>query len=218
MTIPPPPSAPFPRIGGFSVDPSRDRSDPWWQTLRERMLAERVVFVSGTLDHATANEVAVELMTLDATGDGPIRLRVHCSDGTLDAALVLVDVIDLLGVDVHALCAGQVIGPAVAVVAVSHRRSATAHSRLRLVEPRVEVSGRPSEIETAAEMHSSQLRRFRERLAEATHHPVEVIGTDMRAGRFFTAEQAVEYGLVDEVTAPEAQVLELPRRFGFRPN
>lgn len=218
MTMLPPPGTPFPRIGGFSVDPERDSADPWRQSLRERMLAARVVLLSGFLDHEAANRAAVELMTLDATGDDPVRVRVDCSGGTTDAALVLVDVIDLLGVEVHTLCAGQAIGPAVAVVAVSDERSATENSRFRLVEPTVSFSGGPGQIESAAEAHSSRLEKLRERLAEATHQPLEVIDGDMRAGRYFDASQAKEYGLIDEIARPVAKLVELPRRFGFRPS
>lgn len=215
--MPPPPGAPFPRIGGFSVDPTRDPTDPWWQTLRERMLAERIVFLSGLLDDDAANRSAMELMTLDATGDDPVRLRVDCGGATLAAALALVDVIDLLGVDVHALCTGQAIGPAVAVVAVSHHRAATASSRFRLVEPTVSFRGRPREIESASHDHASQLKKLCARLARATHQPLEVIEADMRSGRYMTASEALRYGLIDEVVAPGARVIELPRRFGFRP-
>lgn len=218
MTMLPPPGTPFPRIGGFSVDPGRDGADPWLQSLRERMLSERVVVLSGDLDHAVANRAALELMTLDATGDDPVRLRIDCGGGTIAAALVLVDVIDLLGVEVHALCAGQAIGPAVTVVAVSDRRCAMENSRFRLVEPTVSFAGRPREIESAAEAHASQLEKLRERLAEATHQPLDVIEGDMRAGRYLDASQAKDYGLIDEIARPVARVLELPRRFGFRPN
>jgi len=205
-------------IGGFSTDPSRDPTDPWQQSLRDRMFVERVVFVSDFLDDRTATETAMLLMTLDANGDEPVNLHVDCSGGTLEAAFVLVDVIDLLGVDVHVVCAGQVAGPAIGVVAVARKRRATTHTRFRLTEPRLEISGRPREIEASMEHHRAQLKRFYERIAQAARRPLDTVEADMRAGLYMNAEEAVSYGLIDEVVRPDAKVLDFPRRLGFRPN
>lgn len=216
MTTPPPPGAPFPRFGGQSLDPSKDITDPWLQTVRERMFEERVVFVSGELDDAAANSAAMELMTLDANGDSAVRLQIDCNGGTLDAAFALMDVIDALGIDVHATCVGGVSGPAVGVVAVSHRRVATPHARFRLTEPNLEVRGRPRDIEAAVGQQRARLRSFCERLATATGRSADSVADDLRRGRFLGAEEAKGYGLIDEVSRAEAQVLKFPRQLGFR--
>ena len=68
------------------------------------------------------------------------------------------------------------------------------------------------------EDHRAQLARFCERLASATHQQAATIEADMRAGRFLSAEEAKDYGLIDEITRPDAQVLRFPRPFGFRPS
>lgn len=216
MTLPPHPGAPFPTIGGFSTDPSRDTSDPWAQTLRERMFSERVVLMCGDLDHDLASDVCLQLMALDASGDDPVQLRVDSGGGALDAAFAVIDVIDLLGVDVRATCAGRAIGPSVGVLAVAGRRLATPHSRLRLLEPLVSFAGAPDEIERCVRHRRDQLSRFCTRLASATGQPLEKIEADMRSGRYLSAEEALEYGLIDEIARPDARVLQFPRPFGFR--
>ncbi len=72
------------------------------------MLAQRVVLLHGTLDERPVIRVSAELMTLDAEGDDPVTLRVDCGEAALAPALTLMDVIELMGVPVRALCLGQV--------------------------------------------------------------------------------------------------------------
>lgn len=217
MTLPPRPGAPFPYTGGRSLDPEKDATDPWLETLRERMLEERTVFVSGFLDEVVAGRAALELMTLDAGGDDVVKLHIDCPGAALEPAFALMDVVDAMGVDVHAMCLGQVVGPAVGVLAVCHERSATAHSRLRLVEPPLELSGRPRDIDAGLEDHKSRRRRFCERLAQASGQTADAISADMGRGLYMSAEEAKGYGLLDKVVSPDARVLPFPRRLGFRP-
>ena len=88
------------------------------ESLTRRLLDQRVVLLHGPLDDPSATRVAAELMTLDAQGDDPVTLRIDCGDAPLPPALTLMDVIDLMGVPVRALCLGQVGGGAVGIVAV----------------------------------------------------------------------------------------------------
>ena len=76
--------------------------------LAERLLAQRVVLLHGPLEDLTVARVSAELMTLDAEGDDPVTLRVDCGDAELAPALTLMDVVELMGVPVRALCLGQV--------------------------------------------------------------------------------------------------------------
>jgi len=97
----------------------------WSQVLAQRLFEQRVVVLHGPLDDATATRVSAELMTLDAEGDTAVSLRIDSGDGSLALALTLMDVIELLGVPVHALCMGQVGGPAIGVLSVCSRRSSS---------------------------------------------------------------------------------------------
>ena len=161
-----------------------------------------MVFLWGQLDDAAAGQLAAELMTLDATGDDPVQLHIDCPGGTLEAALCLVDVIDLLGVDVIATCVGQAVGPAIGPLAVAHRRQATPHARFRLSEPVFDLSGpRPGHRHLGGPPPGPgpQVRRT----------PGPVVGTDpgtlardLATGRYLDAAEALEYGLIDEVCGP----------------
>ena len=177
------------------------------------------MFVTGVLDDQMAGRAAAELMTLDGTGDEPVNVRLDSADGTLEAAFALMDVIDLLGVPVHATCAGRAEGPAVGVLAVARRRVAAPHARFRLTEPRSTLQGRASELTTWAEHHQRLLDLFHERLSAATGRPAADIAADSRAGRYLDAEQARRAGLVDEIAERGAEIYRWPPRgFGFRPN
>jgi ATP-dependent Clp protease protease subunit len=181
--------------------------------VRERLFDQRVVFLWGTLDDALASQLAIELMTLDADGDDPVQLHIDCPGGTLDAALALVDVIDLT-----ATCVGQAAGPAIGPLAVAHRRRATPHARFRLSEPVFELSGPARQIDAWAANHRAQFRRFCERLATPLRTSPEALAGDLATGRFLDAEQALAYGLIDEICAPGARVYPMPGRgLGFNP-
>jgi ATP-dependent Clp protease protease subunit len=166
------------------------------------MLAKRIVSVRGDLDEVLAGHVALELMSLDASGDEHVTLYVDSGAGNLEAAFTVIDVIDLLGVPVHATCLGRAEGPAAAVVAVADRRFAAPHARFRLCEPVSEAHGSASDMRRFADQQRLQLERFVARLADATGRALEHVEADVCDGRFLDATEALEYGLVDEIWTP----------------
>lgn len=212
---PGPPSGPEPGGPTPLARPGTPDSGEW---LRRQLFDRRVLLVSGVLDEATATEVAASVMTLDALGDDPIRLNIDSPEGAVGAALALMDVIDLCGVPVHGTGLGLVAGPAVGVLAVCARRTLSPHARLRLVEPRANARGSATELQALAQSHLDQWTAFCRRLSAATGQAAARVREDAAAGRFFSAEEALAYGLVDEVAAPDANLLRLPgRRIGFGP-
>lgn len=181
-----------------SEPPGRGRPPAW---LREKLFESRIVFVTGRLDDAIAAEAAAEMMTLDATGDEPIELYLDSPDGTLEAAFVLIDTLNLLHATVRVHCRGQVCGPALGVVAAADRRFASPHTRFRLVQPVAQFSGTANQIAAHSQQQQDLLWRFQARLAQVTGRPAEEIADDMRRGRYLDAQKAVEYGLIDAVSA-----------------
>ncbi|MGY1635757.1 ATP-dependent Clp protease proteolytic subunit [Geodermatophilus sp. SYSU D00742] len=168
---------------------------PDW--LAERLLEQRVVALAGELDAEAVNRAVAELALLDATGDGPVRLRLSGVSADLDGALTLVDALDLVGAPVHATSLGTLTGPALAVLAVADHRQAGAHASFRLCEPRAPRGLPGHAVEAWAAEHSRQLRRLQERLAGACGRPVEEVAGDMRAGRLLDVAEARAYGLLD---------------------
>jgi ATP-dependent Clp protease protease subunit len=165
--------------------------------LGERLLDQRVVALAGELDDDAVNRAIAALALLDASGDDPVGLRLSGVSADLDAALPIVDALDLMGAPVHATALGRLTGPAVALLAVADHRVAGAHAVLHLCEPRAPHGIPGREVEARAAEHAARLRSFTERLAEACRRPVEEVAADMRAGRLLDAREAVAYGLVD---------------------
>jgi len=187
------------------------------QWLQRRLFEARVVLLDGPLDDARASLVGAGLMTLDASGDDPVDLRIDSAGGSAGAALALMDVIDLLGVTVRAWCTGQAGGPAVGVLAVCHRRTMSPHARVHLTEPAVEFEGSARLLQQMAEAHAAQWAMFCRRLAEATGQGADRVEEDTARGRYLTADEARSYGIVDEVATPDAGLVRLPgRTLGFR--
>lgn len=170
--------------------------DDW---LQERLLDRRVVFLRGELDDELAGRVAVELMTLDATGDDPINLYVDSPGGSFEAAFTVIDTIDLVGIDVVTTAMGRVEGPAVGVVAAGHHRRATPNARFRLSQPSHTMTGRATELETWARHRTEQLANFVRRLVQATGQPAEHLELALDRGLYMNADEALHYRLVDEI-------------------
>ncbi|HTW10845.1 MAG TPA: ATP-dependent Clp protease proteolytic subunit [Acidimicrobiales bacterium] len=199
----PSPSEPHP--GGAPELPARPggpRGPEPPDYLAAQLLERRVVRIWGPLDDYTVSRTCAELMALDATGDSSVQLYVGSSDGPLQAALSIIDTIDLLGVPVNVTCIGRAEGAVVGIVAAGAKRVAAPHAQFHLAEPEVTASGNASQLAAWAEHHRSQLERFVARLAEATGRPAEHLEADLSIGRWLSAEEAQGYGLVDEVWLP----------------
>jgi ATP-dependent Clp protease protease subunit len=190
----------------------------WSKTLAERLFEQRVVVLHGALDDTVATRVSAELMTLDAEGDGPVTLRVDSADGSVALALTLMDVIELLGVPVRALCLGQVGGAALGVLSVCAHRSSMPSTRFSLREPTTQMQARAREVEQWAQLRADEQRRFTERVAAAAGQSVDSLTELIAAGTFMSAQEALEYGLIDEICRPRGEIHQMPASpIGFRP-
>ncbi len=160
----------------------------------------RIAVVKGPLDDPVATRVATELMTLDATGDSALTLQIDSSGGPLSSAFALVDVIEMLGVPVNAVCLGRLEGTAVAVAAVCSHRLALPHTQFRLCDPEVTLEAPSSQLEHTVASHLDMVRRFHEVLARSSSTPVSEVERWCAEGRYLTAEEAHLAGFVDEVS------------------
>lgn len=216
MSLPPSPDpsppAPGPGLLGTEVPASPGE----W--LRQRLFDQRRLVLSGTLDDGSGNDLCMELMTLDALGDGPVELAIDCGSGSTSAALAVMDVIDLLGVPVRGWCLGQAMGPVVGVLAVCSHRTLAAHARIRLVEPKIDMSGDAQTLENSVTAHRQHWVQFCSRLSGATCQPVDRVLADTAKGRFLSVDEALSYGLADEVAVAGAGTSWPPgRRLGSPP-
>ena len=170
----------------------------------DRLLARRTVFVDRRLDREAASLAAAQLMTLDADEAGddatPVTLVVNSGGGPLEAVGAVLDTIDLMRCPVHTTCLGQAHGTAAVLVAAGRgRRRAAASAQFRLRFPDLELSGDArrlgDELSHVRRLHESLV----DRLAAVTHQERRLVQRDIERGRTLSADEALDYGLIDEV-------------------
>ena len=194
-----PPSPGRPEPG--PVLPTRVWLDPhagWQDKLYERLLEQRVVLASGVLDDDAATRLSAQLLTLDAEGDGPIRLELQNLRSELPAALTLMGVLDVVRAEVQAFAGGETGGPALGVLASCPRRLAYPNASFTLSEPRLRFAGTATAVSAREQQVSRMTDSLYYRLAEATGRDAEDIREDARHGRVLTVAEAIGYGLVHD--------------------
>ncbi|HCU94546.1 MAG TPA: ATP-dependent Clp protease proteolytic subunit [Actinobacteria bacterium] len=151
----------------------------------------------GCLDGESATRLCAQLLTLDAEGDGPVRLELQNLDADLPAALTVMGVLDTLRVPVTAYAGGRTSGPGLGVVAAARHRRAYPNAFFAMAEPRVSFDGPVTAVAAQEEQVRAMLSELYARLAEATGHEVEEVREDARRGRLLTVDQAIDYGLIE---------------------
>ena len=206
----PRPGEPAPGTPG-PVPPARVWLDPhtaWQDTLYERLLAQRIVLAAGVIDDEAATRLSAQLLTLDAEGDGPIRLELQNPRAELGAVVTLMGVLDVLRAPVRAFASGETGGAALGVLASCPYRAAYPNATFTLSEPKVQFGG----TVTAVTAREQQVRRMVDslfyRIAEATGRPADEIREDARRGRSFTTAEAIGYGLITERATKPASATE----------
>ncbi|HET7530655.1 MAG TPA: ATP-dependent Clp protease proteolytic subunit [Mycobacteriales bacterium] len=206
------PHAPQWRPLGFPHPPEEPRPSrlpvfyqPWDEPAPDDVLgqlrARRLVLLTGPLDAAAADDASARLLLLDQRNDEPIQLHMSCPDGQLDATLSLIATIDLIGADVHAVAAGAVSGAAIGAFAAAAQRRAHPHTTFLLFEPKADLRGGADQLAAAADQHRRQLQTLTDRIATVCHRDADAVADDLRAGKLLTAADAVDYGLVQDLTS-----------------
>jgi ATP-dependent Clp protease, protease subunit len=192
------PSAPEP------ASPVRVWLDPndWQGQLNARLLERRIVMASGILDEDAATRLSAQLLTLDAEGDGPIRLEMQNLRAELSAALAVMGVLDVVRATVQAQAGGEIRGAALGVLAACPRRLAYPNALFAFAEPRLDIAGTATAV-TERQRHAQRMvDSLYYRIAEATGREPDEIREDFRQARTIAAAEAVGYGLIHERLGP----------------
>jgi ATP-dependent Clp protease, protease subunit len=199
---PPQPPRPNP-----AIQPTRVwvEQGEWPGRLYERLLNQRIVMASGCLDGEAATRLCAQLLTLDAEGEGPIRLELHNLDADLPAALTVMGVLDTLRVPVTAYAGGRTSGPGLGVLASASHRRAYPNAFFAMSEPKVSFDGSVTDVAVHEEQVQAMLAELYGRLAEVTGHELDEVRDDARRGRLLTAGQAIDYGLIEGFAEARSQ-------------
>jgi ATP-dependent Clp protease, protease subunit len=177
--------------------------------LQSALLGRRVVFLRGRLDEATANSVIAQLLLVTRLNTAPepdpekaIELYLDSSGGSLGAALTVFDFMHTLSERVSTICAGTAGGASVLVLAggANGLRYALPHARIHLRDEPVDMPiGNPHDLASHAEEATRLRTRWQEALAGLTAHSAAQLGRDLSTGRWLSAAEARDYGLVDGI-------------------
>ena len=167
-----------------------------------RLLKERVIFVCGPIDDIMANVVVAQLLFLESENpDKDVHLYINSPGGLVTAGLAIYDTMQFIKPSISTMCVGQAASMGALLLAGggAGKRYCLPHSRMLIHQPLGGFQGQATDID----IHAREILRTRERLNEVlarhTGQPIDRIASDTERDRFMSGEEAVAYGLVDEV-------------------
>jgi ATP-dependent Clp protease protease subunit len=172
-----------------------------------RLLRERIVFLGREVDDQLANLVAAQLLFLDADDPGKdISLYVNSPGGSAYAGMAIYDAMQYVRSDVSTVCLGMGMSAAAMILCggAAGKRFALPNSKIMIHQGSAGFRGTPADIQIAAREVLSMTRRMAELIALHSGQEVEQVVRDIDRDRFMTPEEAVSYGLVDQIIAGRA--------------
>jgi ATP-dependent Clp protease protease subunit len=175
----------------------------------ERLLRERIVFLGSQVDDPIANQICAQLLLLSAEdSDRDIFLYINSPGGSVSAGMAIYDTMQFVTNDVATVAVGLAasMGQFLLCAGAKDKRYATPHARIMMHQPSGGIGGTASDIAIQAEQMLYTKKTMQERIAFHTGQSVEQIERDSDRDRWFTADEAKEYGFVDQVVARANQV------------
>ncbi|MFI0446082.1 ATP-dependent Clp protease proteolytic subunit [Actinomadura sp. 6N118] len=168
-----------------------------------KLFEDRIIFLGTPVDDTAANDITAQLLALEGIDpDRPISLYINSPGGSLTSMLAVHDTMQYIRPEIETTCVGQASSAAAILLAAGTpgRRAALVNSRILLQQPATDVQrGQSSDLEIQAREIIRMRERMEEILAEATGRDLAEVAADIDRDRFFTAAEAREYGLIDEV-------------------
>jgi ATP-dependent Clp protease, protease subunit len=167
-----------------------------------RLLNERIIFLGTPIDDQVANLVVAQLLHLESQDpEKDISIYVNSPGGSVYSGLAIYDTMQFVKPDIHTMCVGVAMSMGSLLLAggTKGKRAALPNSRILIHQPSAGFEGQSTDIE----IHAREILAVRDRLDDIysshTGKPKEQVRQDMERDRFFTPEQALEYGLIDRV-------------------
>lgn len=175
-----------------------------------RLLKERVVFLVGPVNEVTANVIVAQLLFLESENpDKDISFYINSPGGSVSAGLAIYDTMQFIKPDVSTLCVGQAasMGALLLTAGAKGKRFCLPNSRVMIHQPMGGFQGQASDIEIHAKEILFLKGKLNEIMAKHSGQSVDAIGRDTDRDNFLSAEQAVNYGLVDKVLTSRADTI-----------
>ncbi len=169
------------------------------------LLKERIVLLTSPIDDAVAGNLCAQLLYLASRSAEDIQLYIHSGGGSVSAGLAIYDTMHLIRCDVSTICLGMAASMAAVILAGGARgkRFALPNSDIMIHQPLGGVQGQAADVKIAAEHILELRRRLNELLAQDTGRSIREVTADSDRDRYFTAMEAKDYGLIDDLVQPQ---------------
>lgn len=171
-----------------------------------RLLKDRIIFLGTPIDSQVANTIVAQLLFLDAQSPNQeIRLYINSPGGEVDAGLAIYDTMQFVRAPVSTIVIGMAASMAAVILAAGEkgRRYALPHSKVMIHQPWGGVRGTASDIAIQAQEILKAKKLLNEILAKHTGQPLEKVEKDTDRDYYLSAQEAMEYGLIDQVVTRE---------------
>ncbi len=167
-----------------------------------RLMMDRIIFLGTAIDDYTANTLQAQLLYLDSVeSDKDISIYINSPGGSVYAGLGIYDTMQFINSNVATICTGMAASMAAVLLVAGKegKRSALAHSRVMIHQPMGGVQGQASDIEITAREIQKLKKELYTIIADHSHTDFEKVWADSDRDYWMTAEEAKEYGMIDEV-------------------
>jgi ATP-dependent Clp protease protease subunit len=167
-----------------------------------RLLRDRIVFLGGELDETVANLIIAQLLHLEGEDmDRPVNLYINSPGGDMTALFAVYDAMQFLGPPIHTVCVGQAASAAAVLLAAGEagHRAALPNARILIHQPHGGAQGQSVDMEIAVREMVTMRERMIDVLTERTGQPRDRIQADIDRDFILRGQDAVDYGLVDEI-------------------
>jgi len=168
-----------------------------------KLFADRVVFLGSQVDDTSADDIMAQLLVLEALdGDSDITLYINSPGGSMTALTAILDTMEYIRPHVQTVCLGQASSAAAVILAAGQKgkRTALPNSRIMIHQPSTPGGpGQASDIEIQAQEVLRMRSWLETTLAERTGKSIEEVSRDIDRDKFLTAQDALEYGLIDHI-------------------
>lgn len=173
-----------------------------------RLLKDRIIFLGDEVNDVTASLVVAQLLFLEAEDpDKDICLYINSPGGSITSGMAIFDTMQYIKPDVSTICVGMAasMGAFLLAAGTKGKRFALPNSEIMIHQPLGGAKGQASDIKIQAEHILKIKKKLNEILSERTGQPIEIIEKDTDRDNFMTAEEAKEYGLVDEIITKKSK-------------
>ncbi len=178
--------------------------------LFSRLLRDRIVFLGDVVDNTVANLVVAQLLFLEsADADKGINLYINSPGGSVTAGMAILDTMRVIKPCVSTICVGEAASMEALLLAAGERgkRYALPNARIMIHQPLGGFHGQATDIQIRAREMLRVKDKLNQILADATGQPFERIEADTERDTFMTAEEALEYGLIDSIISSRQDVM-----------